>query len=91
MSSLVTAATENGTSCNVVVRFCAETTISSLISSSVGEEGGGVCAHSAKGAPINSTAVPREILVFMRPLLCLVVEERRSKGDRPHALPTCWA
>src|SRR5690349_17535485 len=88
MSSLVTAATENGTSCRVVVRFCADTTISSLISSSVGLDGDGVCAQMAKGAPINSAAAQREIPVFMRPLLCLSGE--RSKGDQaprsPHLL-----
>src|SRR4051812_21336843 len=69
MSSLVTAATENGTSCSAVARFCAVTVITSVISSSVGA--GGFCAHTANGRPSSNAATPREIPVFMRPLLAV--------------------
>src|SRR6476661_8558259 len=89
MSSAVTAATENGTSCNEVARFCAVTMISSVISSS--DEA--CCADKANGMATNNAAAPRGIHGFMRPLLDSVVIWVRQRGrERPSPrLRTCGA
>src|SRR6186997_1162317 len=89
MSSDVTAATENGTSCSEVARFCAVTMISSTSSSSFET----CCADNANGMARNNAAPPRGIHEFMRPLLNLSLFGYDGRGrERPSPrLRTCGA
>ena len=84
----VMAATEKGTSCNEVARFCAVTTMTSLSSSSV--TGGCSCAEMASGTPNSNAAVPRDFHDFMRPLLDVLLcgshQANATFPRRPHLL-----